>query len=86
MQDGFVAFDRELRYTYVNERAEVMLHRKADELVGRRVSDVFPDIIGKPIHFAIRRVLETGEVEHVEEYSDGLEAWIDARLYPAPRG
>jgi signal transduction histidine kinase/PAS domain-containing protein len=86
VQDAFAALDRELRFTYVNARAEALLRRKGDELLGRRLGDVFPQAVGKPVEQAMRRVLETGTAEQVEAYSPVVEAWVEARLYPAPDG
>jgi signal transduction histidine kinase len=34
----------------------------------------------------MRRVLETGAAEQVEAYSPAVDAWVEARLYPAPDG
>jgi len=35
MGDAFFALDREWRFTYLNDRAEDMLERSRDELLGR---------------------------------------------------
>ena len=86
VQDPFVALDRELRYTYVNPRAEALLGRPAAALLGRSVDDVFPEGRGTAIYEAIHRTLATGAAQQVEAYSVVVGRWIDARLYPAPDG
>ena len=86
IQDGFVVVDRELRYTYVNARAERLLHKPASELLGRRVADVFPHTAGSLAERAMHQVLATGEAQHVEAFSLVATTWIEARLYPAPEG
>jgi PAS domain S-box-containing protein len=86
IQDGFVVFDRELRYTYVNARAETLLDRKASELIGRRLGDVFPQAVDGPVERAMQRLLATGETQQVEAFSALANSWIEARLYPAPDG
>ena len=86
VQDGFAVLDRELRFTYVNAQAEALLHKPAQELLGRRLGDVFPQAVGKPVEQAMRRVLETGERQQAEAYSPVVQGWVDARLYPAPDG
>ncbi|MEI2582459.1 PAS domain-containing protein [Scytonema sp. PRP1] len=40
--DGFIAYDRDWRYIYVNEAAVRLLKKSRNELIGQRVWDVFP--------------------------------------------
>jgi PAS domain-containing protein len=40
--DGFVAFDKEWRYTYVNSNAARILHTPKEELIGKVGIEVFP--------------------------------------------
>ena len=86
VQDAFAALDRDLRFTYVNERAEALLRRSGKELLGHLLGEVFPEAVGQPVERAMRRVLETGTAEQVEAYSPVIGAWVEARLYPAPEG
>ena len=86
MRDAFVALDRDLRLTYVNARAEELLREPADELLGRRLADVLPQIIGTPVEQAMHRVRATGAMEQVELSERVADAWVEARLYPAPDG
>ncbi|HKP14739.1 MAG TPA: PAS domain-containing protein [Gemmatimonadaceae bacterium] len=86
VQDAFIAFDHELRLTYVNARALEMMRREADTVLGRRYVDLFPDGVGKPLHQAMERLLETGTAQEVAAYSPMLGSWVQARLYPAPDG
>jgi PAS domain S-box-containing protein len=86
IQDAFVALDRELRYTYVNPRAELILGHRADELLGRRLEEVFPAASGTPVFDAILRTLTTGLGTQVEAFSPVIHRWTEARIYPAPDG
>jgi PAS domain-containing protein len=40
--DGFNVFDREWRYTYVNAAAARMVHKTPEELLGKKLWDVWP--------------------------------------------
>jgi PAS domain-containing protein len=40
--DAVVMFDRDWRYTFVNQRAAELLRRRPEELLGRNVWEVFP--------------------------------------------
>jgi PAS domain S-box-containing protein len=86
IQEAFVAFDRELRYTYVNAQAEAVLQRGADALLGCRMLDAFPQEAAGPFHAQIERTLATGEAGHVEAIARDTGRWLEARVYPAPDG
>jgi signal transduction histidine kinase/PAS domain-containing protein len=86
IEDAFVALDRDLRFTYVNARAEAVLRRPAGELLGRRLADVFPGALDTPIGREIRQALETRRGSQIEAFSPVAAAWIEARIYPAPDG
>jgi PAS domain S-box-containing protein len=86
IQDAFVALDAELRYTYVNPRAEALLRRSAAEILGRRMEEVFPDAPGSPVHDALLRTLVTGLGTQVEAFSPVTGQWVEARIYSAPAG
>ncbi len=86
IQDAFVALDLELRYTYVNPRAELILGRRAEELLGMRLEEAFPAASGSPVLEALRRTLATGEGTQVEAFSPVIHRWTEARIYPGPDG
>ena len=86
IQDAFVAFDRELRYSYVNARAEALLGRRADELLGQRLDTVFPEAVGTPIYQAVVRTLAEGHSTQLEALSVVTSSWTRARIYPSPDG
>ena len=84
--EGFVAFDREFRYRYVNEPATRMLGRSRAELLGRRPWDVFePDAVD-----ASREQLEwamsSGVPSHYEVFVPGWNRWFESRAYPSSSG
>jgi PAS domain-containing protein len=53
ISDGFVALDREWRYTYVNATAAKLLGRRPEELIGRNIWTEFPEGIDQPFYHAI---------------------------------
>ena len=86
IQDAFVALDRELRFTYVNGRAEALLRRSASELLGQRIVDVLPQDATMPFHAAFVQALATQRFLHVEETRVAASLWLEARVYPAIDG
>src|ERR1700761_6209168 len=47
--DAFYALDRHLRFTYINHRALDYFKRGREELLGRRIDEVFPVIKGTEV-------------------------------------
>jgi PAS domain S-box-containing protein len=83
MHDGFASIDRDWRYTLVNPRAEQIIGRPAEELVGKSMRELFPEMHGWP-HY--ERVMAERVPEHFEVWSLPLQAWLEIRVYPTSNG
>ena len=81
--DGFYALDAGWRFTYVNDRAETFLGKRADRLLGENIWEEFPNDTRRE-HF--ERAMERQEPRSFEEYSTTAEAWFDVRVYPSESG
>lgn len=86
MSDGFVAVNREWRYTYVNRAAERNARLRREEMLGRTVWDVFLEFTGSQFESACRRAMDEGVTVHFEEYYAPLDAWFQQTVYPAADG
>ncbi|HEY7769813.1 ATP-binding protein [Longimicrobium sp.] len=86
IQDPFAAFDRELRFTYVNPQAEKLLGKTSAEVMGRRMDELFADAAQSPMYAGIHETVRTGERTEVEGFSPVIGRWVEARIYPAPDG
>ena len=84
--DGFVAFDSELRYTYVNRRAADMWGLSRDDLIGKRPSELWTGMDGSPFVSMLHRVLTSRRAEVLEEYASSLHIPIELRAYPSADG
>ncbi len=85
--DGFVSFDSEWRYTYVNEAASRLLQHSREELMGRTPWAVFPE--SPHLEFYTRFILscDEGRPVHFEEYyPEPLNRWFECHCYPEPEG
>jgi PAS domain S-box-containing protein len=56
---GLLVFDTDLRYVLVNPQMAAMANTPAEQLLGRRVHDVFPDY--NALTARVERVLDSGE-------------------------
>jgi PAS domain S-box-containing protein len=84
--DGLVAMNAEWRFTYVNAQAEVLLRRGAADLIGRRIWDAFPEILGTEAEQAYRGAVADRATRRFTYFFPPLKAWFDITAYPARAG
>jgi PAS domain S-box-containing protein len=86
VRDGFVAFDRDLRITYTNERFARFWNHAVDEMVGLPISDLTDPLgdVGHRVYSALVETLETSQPQTVE--SPWQDRWHELRLYPFSDG
>lgn len=80
--DAFAALDRDGRFTYVNQRAEQLLHRPREALLGRRLEEVFPKAAGGVFSAQYAQALATGEPVAFSAYEGTLGTWFTVRGFP----
>jgi PAS domain S-box-containing protein len=79
--DGFVSLDRDCRYVYINAEAERMgLNR--EQLLGKRIWDVFPDILGTNIESALRRAADEQVAVEFEGRNQEWQRTFAFKAYP----
>lgn len=84
--DAYMTFDTEWRYTYVNRKAAEFARRPAEELIGRRVWDVFPDAIETRFYTELQKAMRTQQPVEFENYFPPLETWFENSVYPSSSG
>jgi PAS domain S-box-containing protein len=84
--DGFVALDREWRYTYVNGKAGEMFGRRPEDLVGKHIWTEFPEGVGQRFHLAYEKALAQQVPIVMEEYYPPWNRWYENRIYPSKDG
>jgi PAS domain S-box-containing protein len=87
ISDGFNAFDREWRYTYVNSAAAKMVGKTPTELLGKNIWELWPQAWDSPFGAAYRRAVAENVTLRVEAfYPEPLNLWFDVRCYPSTEG
>jgi two-component system, cell cycle sensor histidine kinase and response regulator CckA len=88
--DGFVAFDSQWRFIYVNTEAERILGIRRHDLVGKNHWAVFPFTVGTVIDRACQQVMETREPAdfeyHHQEKDRWHNSWTHYKVYPMEDG
>jgi PAS domain S-box-containing protein len=81
--EAIVIIDHEWRYTFVNYNAELLLRRKAAELIGQCHWQIFPELLNTPAEAALRRAMEKRSVVRYEQFLPKLYAWHSVRAVPS---
>lgn len=86
MTEACFALDREWRFTFVNDRGEVILRHRREEMIGRNFWEVLPPLVGTPMETSFRRVMTERVPVAFEAYSPVALRWLDIRLFPTAEG
>lgn len=84
ISDGFLAMDREWRFTYINAEAERVLRRPAEELLGRNAWEIFQE--ADQFRYEYERAMKSGQAVHFEQFYRPLQAWLEVHAYPSAEG
>jgi PAS domain S-box-containing protein len=84
--DGFVTFDREWRYGYINRVAAELIGQSAESLVGRVLWDVHPGHDDTAFALVLRHAMATGAHASGETFSNSIGRWIEYRAYATDDG
>lgn len=84
--DAFINVDRQWRYTYINRKAEEVLGKKREELLGRNVWEVFPLPADSLSYLKSHEAMDKRiSLEYVDFYPTS-NRWYAVRLYPSLNG
>ncbi|MCD6299328.1 MAG: PAS domain-containing protein, partial [Thermoplasmata archaeon] len=87
--DSIYALDGKWRYILANGATERFTGMPKEELIGKKITEVFPDIEKTKFFETFNRVMETNKAEVIsDEYTfrDGRKGWYEMRVYPSPSG
>lgn len=72
-------------FTYLNRKAETEL-RPAEQLLGKHVLDVAPELVDTPFWAAFERAMSERVSAQIEAFMPGLGHWYDVTVAPAADG
>lgn len=86
ISDAFIAVDNEFRYTFLNKQAEDLIHKRADDLIGKTVWEIFPDAVGSDTYRAFEKAMnEQVYITNTDHYP-ALDLWQENHIYPSSDG
>ncbi|WP_170162388.1 PAS domain-containing protein [Caldimonas tepidiphila] len=86
ISDGFLAVDRDWRFTYVNRTAERLIGRGREDLLGRSLWEEFGGLFGSEAEQSCRRAVSEGMTVAFEACSPDPERCFQVQAYPADEG
>jgi PAS domain S-box-containing protein len=86
MNEACFALDSEWRFTFVNNRCEVLLRRCRDEMIGRSIWQVFDKLSDAPYEKHYRRAMRDRVPVSFEAFSVVAECWAEVRVFPSGNG
>lgn len=84
--DGFVAFDRQSRFTYINHEAARILGRSPRDLLGKALWQEFPEFTQTSFGRLYRRAMAEGVPLELVDYYEPRQSWFSVRAYPSKSG
>lgn len=84
--DAFFMIDRDWRFSYLNSKAEELVEREREDLIGHRVHDEFSEYAGSVFDVQYTRAMETGETVRFTEHYPPLNRTFRVNAHPTPEG
>lgn len=86
ISDGFLTYDRDWRFTYLNRAAEEYFGCSRDELLGRVAWEVFPSSAGTEAQRQLMQAAARGVPAEFELLTPIKQRWVAFRTFPSPDG
>ncbi|MFL5604857.1 MAG: ATP-binding protein [Gemmatimonadaceae bacterium] len=89
ISDPFVVQDRDWRFRYINESAARVFGdggRDPEELIGRVVWDLYPELVGTPMERQMKRAAHERKPVSFEAFYAERGTWSQLYCYPLPDG
>lgn len=86
MGDAFVSLNLNWEYTFVNEKALLLIGKDREALLGKTLWEVFPDDRNTIFETEYRKVMEQRVPALFETFYPSYKMWLEVRAYPQLEG
>ncbi|HEV7349751.1 CheR family methyltransferase [Telluribacter sp.] len=83
IKDVFVSVDNDWNFKYVNKRAEAFFGKKATEILGQNLWELFPVHLESEFYLRLTRAMKTKAFMEFEWFDDRVSEWLHYRIYPS---
>lgn len=81
--DAFFSVDRQWRLSYLNPKAEALIKRSRQDVIGRNLWEAFPEVANTSIYHECHRALAKQVAVSVEEMRLPDGRWLQCHAYPS---
>ena len=86
VSDGFVALDAGWCFTYANGAALRMIGHAREDVIGRSIWALYPELIGMEAFEHLQAVASRGQERDFEQNFEAGQRWFEAHAFPAADG
>jgi PAS domain S-box-containing protein len=86
ISEAVFVIDTRWCYTYVNKKAEELVGKPREALLGNSIWDLFPQTVNTLFSTEMHRAVQEHTSTHVEAYYPPLQKWFESRIYPSADG
>jgi PAS domain S-box-containing protein len=89
MVSGCQIISPDFRYAYINQVAAKQGRKTKDELLGRKMTEVYPGIEQTKMFSYLKRCMKNRKIYTMDnefEFPDGKKGWFELKIEPVPEG
>ncbi|WP_325538676.1 PAS domain-containing protein [Sporomusa sp.] len=86
ISDGYFALDTDWRFTYINEKAQKLLRKTWEELIGQNIYAVLGEGRSSSFLPKYQEAVATGQAVEFEAFVNPYNTWVKVRAVPNPDG
>ncbi len=84
--DAFFAMDNHYVVTYWNSKAEILMKKSRQEIIGRDLRDVYPPYPGRITYLHYNKAMAENKAQYFEVYNADVDGWFDVSVFPSSGG
>jgi len=84
--DAFIALDNNWNYSYVNLKAAQLHGLLPENLIGKNIWEVFPDVVNEPFYHALHEAKSRQQSLRLELLFSKTGQWFEDLIYPTEDG
>ncbi|AFZ24273.1 PAS domain S-box [Cylindrospermum stagnale PCC 7417] len=86
INEQFLALDRKWRYTYVNDVVVKVVGIPQQDLLGKCIWELFPDLVESQFYAEVHRAVTEQKSIQFQQFYDSNQRWFENRIYPSAHG
>ncbi|GEM_PF-1602088 len=81
---AFLALNKQWQIVYLSQQAIQVLGKTREVVIGKSIWEVFPEMVGSPLHHHCLQAIANGNVVQFEVESPRYAKWFHIHIFPSP--